>query len=830
MRGKQEQYRRERPSAPPKKRRSGALVTIAALAIFAFGLLGMIGLFGGVVRDFLQGAFGFMGYPFFALALLATLFKKALRRRLSRRVVIFGVLLLLVFLAWLQVLTSHAEYAAISEPVSFSAYWNVCYDACLGTSGGVVIGWMVFPLLSLMGKYSAIPLAVLFFVLLFFALMPLMRSAEPARKEGEPVASRRSRSRAEKRVASAGEGRLVLFVDKVRPGQRDARKLKFRGIFSKKSPEPQFFDLTDARPLSAPDGMIPKARPERYDLRQPAENKYAEDFYDDYAPVDPIPSREPARAESRRDEIPAVSGDLPPFIRRYREESAEAVDHLSASRTETESDRSVSRDGASSSSTSDRVAPPTFDVLPKTTIRKPKASVSDIISDVSDLERLRASEPKAPARAPFLGELPDPVPPRTAPSPAKPMAEQVAEVRQTTEEPVTVRQEPAPVAPAVEPIRHEPAPARSVTEPPVSTITPREASAIRPVEQPEPAPIPRRTPIAPVSEPSDPETELPIRTRKPRSDIGGTHRSPETVKPVVPAYIPPNRVEQPDIEQVMREAEEAPVRPYSPPPVTLLKELPPIADAENIEEMGDALIAALRSFNIESTIVDHKTGPTFTRFAVTLPDNMSVNKLTPLEKDIKRKLMVDKKDIRIIPSVPNFDAIGIEVPNKKVSPVGLRSIINSPVFEEKNKLMFAIGVDVSGSPVYGDLLGMPHLLVAGSTGSGKSVCLNVLITSIMYHYSPEFVRFIMIDPKKVELSCYSNMPHMLIPSTITEPDKAINALSWLVDEMERRYDLLKNAGVKGIETYNAKMERTGGKKLYYIVFIIDEMADLMYTA
>ena len=341
-----------------------------------------------------------------------------------------------------------------------------------------------------------------------------------------------------------------------------------------------------------------------------------------------------------------------------------------------------------------------------------------------------------------------------------------------------------------------------------------------------------RQPIAPpVSEPVDTdEPEAPIRIRKPRSDIGGTHRTSESDPKPVGSYIPPNKVKQPDIEEVMREEQEAPARPYTAPPVTLLKEYPPIEDEENVEEMGATLIDALASFNIESEIVDHKTGPTFTQFAVTLPDNMSVNKLTPLEKDIKRKLKINKKDIRIIPSVPDLDAVGIEVPNKVCSTIGLRSIINSPVFEQKNKLMFAIGVDVSGTPVYGNLLKMPHLLVAGATGSGKSVCLNVIISSIIYHYSPEIVRFIMVDPKKVELCGYRNMPHMLIPSTITEPDKAINALSWLVDEMERRYDLLSNAGVKDIDSYNTKMEKQGGKRLYYIVFIIDEMADLMYVA
>ena len=286
-----------------------------------------------------------------------------------------------------------------------------------------------------------------------------------------------------------------------------------------------------------------------------------------------------------------------------------------------------------------------------------------------------------------------------------------------------------------------------------------------------------------------------------------------------------------NIDQIAQQEEEPlpPARPYTPPPVSLLTDYPTIQDDEDVDERGRNLVQALASFHINSEVVDHKTGPTFTQFAVTLPDNMSVNKLTPLEKDIKRKLKVDK-NIRIIPSVPGLDAVGIEVPNAKTSMVGLRSIINSPDFAKEGKLYFAIGVNVSGKAIYGDLLKMPHLLVAGSTGSGKSVALNVMITSIMYHYSPEFVRFIMVDPKKVELSVYKDMPHMLMPSTVTETDKAVNALNWAVNEMERRYQLLGENGCRNLGEYNAMQKKKGEKGLYYIVFIVDEMADLMLAA
>ena len=813
---------RERYDHPPKKRRGGFALTIFAIAVFAFGLLGMIGLFGSAVKLFLQGTFGFVGYLFFALAIAATLFKRFVRKHVSLRGALFGGVIAVIFLAWLQVLTSYAEFNALGDSVSFATYVSACYDACLGTSGGVLVAWIAYPLLSWIGKYAAIPLAVLFFVVLFFALLPWMRAGEPAEKKGP--APFRSVKKSKKQGASGREeGELRLFVDKVRPGQRDARKLKFRGIFSKKSPEPEFFDLTDDRPLNAPEGMIPHSRAERYDaLRSANDNDAYADDYEEYVPVAPSALPEEPRAERRDygDRSDALS-DLPPFIRRFREENADQTETFRP-------DPAISRPSepatAASAPKSSGVVSPVGDLPPKREPVKPTASFDDIITDVADLERIRAARPKEPTREPFLGEVATPQSKPVSPTPA-------AMVQTPDPEPVV---EPI-VRPA--PVREQ-APTPSVSPSNGATITPRDASEMTPVEAEPVAPvapiepkITRRPPEPPVSpQPTSDEPEMPIRMRKPRSDLGGTHRTNDSDPKPVGGFIPPNKVKQPDIEEVMREEQETPPRPYTAPPVTLLKEFPPIEDEENVEEMGETLIEALASFNIDSRVVDHKTGPTFTQFAVTLPDNMSVNKLTPLEKDIKRKLKVNKKDIRIIPSVPDLDAVGIEVPNKVCSTVGLRSIINSPVFEQKNKLMFAIGVDVSGTPVYGNLLKMPHLLVAGATGSGKSVCLNVIISSIIYHYSPEVVRFIMIDPKKVELSGYRNMPHMLIPSTITEPDKAINALSWLVDEMERRYDLLMNAGVKDIDSYNMKMEKQGGKRLYYIVFIIDEMADLMYVA
>ena len=805
----------------------GKVLTLVALLVFVFGLLGMTGLFGGKIKGFFCGVFGFVGFAFFACSVVATIGKKFFRRFLSRRATFFAPVLTVIFLVWLHVLTSYGEYASIDHP-SFRSYVNLCYDVGLGTSGGVLTAWISYPLLSWLNKFAMIPLVILFFVVLFFALYPFMKGESSQAKDPNKKAAKRAPK--EKKVgepSSESNQPLRLFVDRVRPGQKDGQKIKFKGFFSKKGEEPQFFDFRDDRPLTAPEGVIPEERAERYDLfGSKREGDRGLDEYEEeyYRPKQETIERVRTYSETPV-ERPEPTSDLPPFIRRYRSDlqATGTAEPLFDQNGEEEQSASPKQKSSSTGSLSD---------LPRIEHQEPVARPGDIISNLSDLRRHREKSEQN-AIPTFLGEqgAKRDIPlSESKPVPETSVPQETLTVTPQAQPTVTHPAEPEPiddVADTSEPIVAD-QPLED-TKPVDATITPRESSFLTPKETPPAAPVTNPVQPAPKEEFPQESPVDPTLTRKPRSDLGGTHRSPNPPSSVS-GYIPPSRVTQPNIEEVMQEQEEAPLRPYAAPPVDFLTEYPPLEDSENVEELGECLVKALRSFNIETKIVDHKTGPTFTQFAITLPDNMSVSKLFQIEMDIKRKLMVNEKDIRIIPSVPNLDAVGVEVPNKTSATIGLRSIINNPVFEQKNKLMFCIGVDVSGKPVYGNLLKMPHLLVAGATGSGKSVCLNVIITSIIYHYSPEFVRFIMIDPKKVELSGYRKMPHMLIPDTITDADKAINALSWLVDEMERRYELLMNNGCKDLESYNAKMERKGGKKLYYIVFIIDEMADLMYTA
>ena len=206
-----------------------------------------------------------------------------------------------------------------------------------------------------------------------------------------------------------------------------------------------------------------------------------------------------------------------------------------------------------------------------------------------------------------------------------------------------------------------------------------------------------------------------------------------------------------------------------------------------------------------------------------------MSKILSFHDDLK--LALAATDIRIEAPIPGKSVIGIEVPNKTSQSVLLGDIISSPQFRNaESKLTIAIGKDIGGEVIVADIRKMPHLLVAGATGSGKSVFINTLIMSILYKSSPEDVKLIMVDPKRVELQGYEKIPHLLIP-VVTNPKKANSALNWAVGEMERRYNLLVNENVRDIESYNEQVEATGeNEKMPYIVIIIDEFADLMMTS
>lgn len=271
---------------------------------------------------------------------------------------------------------------------------------------------------------------------------------------------------------------------------------------------------------------------------------------------------------------------------------------------------------------------------------------------------------------------------------------------------------------------------------------------------------------------------------------------------------------------------------YRKPPITLFDRpsRKSAGDVENeLKTNAQLLVDTLASFGVQTKIIDISRGPSVTRYELQPLAGVKISKITNLADDIALNLAAS--GVRIEAPIPNKAAVGIEVPNKASSSVNIRSIFESKEFKEsKSPLSIALGVDIAGNVVVADLTRMPHLLIAGSTGSGKSVCINAVITSFLYKSSPEDVKLILIDPKVVELAEYNGIPHLLMP-VVTEPKKAAGALGSAVAEMEKRYKLFAETGVREIKSYNKLAEtRDDLEKLPYVAIVIDELADLMMVA
>ena len=282
------------------------------------------------------------------------------------------------------------------------------------------------------------------------------------------------------------------------------------------------------------------------------------------------------------------------------------------------------------------------------------------------------------------------------------------------------------------------------------------------------------------------------------------------------------------IEEELAEPEEA----YQYPPVTLLDQ----NSDDNYTEVGAELrnnsrrlAQTITSFGVDAKPGDVVHGPSVTRYEFTLDQGVKLSKLTNLADDIA--LALGSGGVRIAPIPNKSSVVGIEVPNRVVTAVRIRDVIDSRAFaEHKSRVAFAVGKDIGGNCIVGDIAKLPHVLIAGTTGSGKSVCTNSLIVSLLYKSTPEEVRFIMVDPKMVELAPYNGIPHLLIP-VVTDPKKAAGALQWAVYEMMKRYKLFSENGVKDLAGFNALAQRNEElKKMPTVVVVIDELADLMLVA
>lgn len=367
----------------------------------------------------------------------------------------------------------------------------------------------------------------------------------------------------------------------------------------------------------------------------------------------------------------------------------------------------------------------------------------------------------------------------------------------TTEAPVTAEPTEEEALPFAAPV--EPAPQPVQPEPVV-------------VQQPQPVPEPAPQPVPEIErEPAVPPA--PAATTKARQKEEAAQAAAEVA------------------QDIARSLEEEPMA-YQYPPVSLLTEGEGVSSSDVAGELRAnqaRLSDTIRSFGIDASISNVTRGPSVTRYELELDQGVRLNKLTNLADDIA--LALGATGVRIAPIPNKISMVGIEVPNRLVSPVYIHDVIDSKEFRDNpSKVSFAVGKDIGGNNIVGNIAKLPHLLIAGTTGSGKSVCTNSLIISLLYKATPEEVRLIMVDPKMVELGIYNGIPHLLIP-VVTDPKKAAGALQWAVVEMMKRYRAFSEIGVRDLASYNAHAAKTDDmEKMPQIVVVIDELADLMLVA
>ena len=343
-------------------------------------------------------------------------------------------------------------------------------------------------------------------------------------------------------------------------------------------------------------------------------------------------------------------------------------------------------------------------------------------------------------------------------------------------------------------------------------------SAVKDTVVPEPV---VKKPIESVASQTHPVKEAPVKTTQMEMNMEGI------------SILPSESVELASNELPSRAGD------YKLPSLDLLKDPPPVlqdGNAEDYYETANNLVQKLAEFGVSVKVENIQAGPVITRYEVTPARGVRVEKIATLDKNIA--LALKALSVRIQAPVPGKGCVGIEVPNRNPLPVCLREILASRAWEQSDaEIPIVLGKEVTGKPIVADLTKMPHLLIAGATGSGKTVCINAIIASLLFRETPKNLRFIMVDPKIVEMKIYNDLPHMLIP-VVTDPKRVPGALKWLISEMERRYKLFANYGARNITTFNEKLRALSESELAeknlehlpYIVCIIDELADLMMVA
>jgi len=306
-----------------------------------------------------------------------------------------------------------------------------------------------------------------------------------------------------------------------------------------------------------------------------------------------------------------------------------------------------------------------------------------------------------------------------------------------------------------------------------------------------------------------------------QKDIPSISATPQTATPVI-------KKEQPKLLDEALVANPLGAGPWEYPPLSLLSDAPnQKADRGDVKRIAGVIESTLNSFGIEARVVEVNLGPAVTQYAIQIAQGTKVAKITSLANDLALATEAPTGQIRIEAPIPGRNLVGIEIPNRSLEIVTLKTMLASQAMQKsKSKLTVSLGLDVSGSPLVADISRMPHVLIAGTTGSGKSVLINAIISSLLFRASPAEVKLILVDPKRVEFTAYNGIPHLLTP-VIVEVEKILSALKWAMGEMDRRYKQFAEQGVRNIDSYN---ELSGFQALPYIVIVVDELADLMMFA
>ncbi len=413
---------------------------------------------------------------------------------------------------------------------------------------------------------------------------------------------------------------------------------------------------------------------------------------------------------------------------------------------------------------------------------------------------------------------------RTAPVPQEEPQEQRPPVKRAA-----VRTAPEEEAPAAQPAAAEEArpAARTARRAKTAAAVPAEETAAQAAPQPaaqEETPAPTRRRAQRQAAPAAPADDTPPWEETPATAVPKTQRHASGWEPELKIQPVPEGEKTLGQKQNYQPMVE---HPYVYPGLELLEEPAPRADMnpEEDAERARKLVDTLASFRVDCQVKNVTHGPAVSRFELELAPGIQVNRVTKLADNIAMNMAA--KSVRIEAPIPGKSLVGVEIPNRHVATVTLREVLSSDEMRSARKpLVVALGRDIAGTPVTCDLARMPHLLIAGATGSGKSVCINTIINSLIYRCSPKEVRLILVDPKVVELQCYNGVPHLLLP-VVSDPHKASGALAWAVDEMMRRYKMFEEMKVRNLDGYNEAAARAGQETMARIVIIIDELADLM---